>query len=321
MRPEKAYEHEQKVVLHSLTHRIAEGRGKSRSRSVQHSFPDVTTRSPILSTGNYSGPEMARNVKLKWGEQDQARFISIPVPKAAAGGVVDLAPGEDHARPGSELIQQLEQALRANYGESLRRWVKIAWLRRNKVNSLMDEFVNKVGANSSHDRRIARKFGFVYAAGTIAVNAGFLNWRKSVPFKATRRLFELAMSELDARSPAQHLQALVNALQDLPDCGNRHHVTLKKGQPFIGLKFRREGKRFIGVRAEKLSTIVPGTEAIYALLNALDQAGVLEKGHGGKRAKQVNISVRTGEGETIRKPRLLVMQASKLTDLLKNESS
>jgi len=127
----------------------------------------------------------------------------------------------------------------------------------------MEEFVNKVDANSSHHRRIARKFGFVYAAGTIAVNAGFLNWRKSVPFKATRRLFELAMSELDARSPAQHLQALVAALQDLPDCGNRHHVTLQKGQPFIGLKFRREGKRFIGVRAEKLSTIVPGTEAIY----------------------------------------------------------
>ena len=224
---------------------------------------------------------MARNVKLKWGEQDQARFISIPVPKAAAGGVVDLAPGEDHARPGSELIQQLEQALRANHGESLRRWVRIAWLRRNKVNSLMDEFVNKVGANSAHDRRIARKFGFVYAAGTIAVNRGFLNWRKSVPFQATRRLFELAMSELDARSPAQHLQALVNALQDLPDCGNHDYLTLKKGQPFIGLKFRREGKRFIGVRAEELSTIVPGTGAIYALLNALDQAGVLEKGHGG----------------------------------------
>jgi hypothetical protein len=129
------------------------------------------------------------------------------------------------------------------------------------------------------------------------------------------------MSELDARSPAQHLQALVNALQDLPDCGNRDHLTLQKGQPFIGLKFRREGTRFIGVRAEKLSTIVPGTGAIYALLNALDQAGVLEKGHGGKRAKQVNISVTTGEGETIRKPRLLVMQAGKLTDLLKNESS
>ena len=109
------------------------------------------------------------------GGQDQARFISIPVPKAAAGGVVDLAPGEDHARPGSELIQQLERALRANR-ESLRRWVRIAWLRRNKVNSLMDEFVNKVGANSAHDRRIARKFGFVYAAG-IAVNRGFLYWR------------------------------------------------------------------------------------------------------------------------------------------------
>ena len=86
------------------------------------------------------------------------------------------------------------------------------------------------------------------------------------------------MSELDARSPAQHLQALVNALQDLPDCGNRHHLTLQKGQPFIGLKFRREGKKLTGVRAEKLSTIVPGTGAIYALLNALDQAGYLRKG-------------------------------------------
>ena len=159
MRPRKPTTHEQKVVLHSLTHRIAEGKGKSRSQSVQHSLPDVTTRSPILSTGNYSGPEMARRGKLKWGEQDQARFISIPVPKAAAGGVVDLAPGEDHARPGSELIQQLEQALRANYGKSLRRWVKIAWLHRDRVNSLMEEFVNKVGANSAHDRRIARKFG------------------------------------------------------------------------------------------------------------------------------------------------------------------
>ena len=91
----------------------------------------------------------------------------------------------------------------------------------------MEEFVNKVGANSAHDRRIARKFGLVYAAGTIAVNGGFLkSWRtKGIPFKATRRLFELSMSELDARSPAQHLQALVNALQDLPDCGNRHHLS------------------------------------------------------------------------------------------------
>lgn len=314
----KAVPKEKARILHALTHEVAEGAGAQRSKVVQEHLPDLTSRSPVLTTANASGAEIAHEVGLKWEKQDQARFISIPVPPLAEGGVVDMADGEDPTAAAA-LIKRLEEGLRKHYGKALRRWVRRVWTHRDRVNPLIEEFVTKVGVTDPYEKRIARKFGLVYAAGQIAVETRFLRWDKDVPLRATQRLFERALENMEGSHRSRALEALAHALSDpelFPDIGSRNRLELEKNQTFCGLRFTRSGEEFIAIRLQKLPSILNGAGTGDGLVRTLENAGLLAKGHGGKQTQQLNITIVDADGHRLTKPRMLVLQANKVEAFL-----
>ncbi|RYC28829.1 DUF927 domain-containing protein, partial [Lichenibacterium minor] len=121
---EKARTNDQAIILHTLTHEVSEGDGKGRSQAVQEWLPNQTSRSPVLSTGNYSGAAMARASKIEWNRQEEARFISIPVPAAVDGGIIDRPHQPRTEEQNRQLIEQITGVAHDNYGVALPKWVR-----------------------------------------------------------------------------------------------------------------------------------------------------------------------------------------------------
>src|SRR5215212_3681463 len=84
---EKASPTRRREVLNRIVHMVAERHSTGRSKSVQNQLPDLTWRTVLLSTSNKTGAQMAKELKLPWGEQEAVRFIDIPVPGPREGGI------------------------------------------------------------------------------------------------------------------------------------------------------------------------------------------------------------------------------------------
>lgn len=315
---EKAKLKDMREILQAMTHGLTEGGGKVYSAAVKATLPDLFIRSPILSNGNRSGAEMARMVGLAWDEQEAARFITIPVPTRKEGGVVDRpkGTGPDYS---AELIKRLEKGLKRNHGRVLSRWLDHVWTHRKRVNGLIVDFVDAVGPADAYEHRIALKFGLVYAAGRIAVETGFLPWKWSLPLRVVRHLYQRALSALQVGCPREALLALDDALRDpevFPDIGSGKELRLGEGNRFVGFRFSRGGQVLVAIRQEALSLILEGITEPEVLIGALEQAGVLEGGHGGRTGQQVRVSIVSRTAGRIEKPRCLVMKETKLEEFL-----
>jgi hypothetical protein len=158
-----------------------------------------------------------------------------------------------------------------------------------------------------------------HGAWQIVVDTCFLRWDKGIPLRATQRLFERTLTNMEGSHRSRALEALAQALGDpelFPDIGNRNRLNLKKDQTFCGLRFTRSGEEFIGVRLQELPSILKGTGSREGLVKMLENAGVLAKGHGGKQTQQLNITVVKANGQRLTKPRLLVLQANKVEAFL-----
>ncbi|WP_162239184.1 DUF927 domain-containing protein [Methylobacterium sp. Leaf89] len=315
---EKAQKAEVKAVLQAITHGLAEGTSKTYSTAVRGTLPDVTSRSPILSNGNRSGAVLAQEAGLAWNEQEVARFISIPVPSREEGGVVDM-PSDEAADYPARLIAALEGGLKDHHGRVMGRWLDRVWANRGRVNDLMDDFVAHVEPADAFQRRIARKFGLIYAAGMIAVETDFLPWDRDVPLIATTRLYHRAMSAMQVGCPREALVALRDALLNpevFPQVGSCQELVLQPENRVAGFHFRRAGEDLIAIRRERLGSVLDGLADVEALIAALEQAGVLDGGHGGRRGQQVRVSIIGRTEGRIEKPRCLVMKAATLDAFL-----
>ena len=171
---EKARAKGQEVVLHTLTHEVSEGDGKGRSQSVQDWLPNLTSRSPVLSTGNLSGHQMAKGCKVDRNRQEEMRFISISVPAAVDGGIIDRIRQPQTEEQNRALIERIVAAAREDHGVALPPWVMKVYRRRDKVPGYIDEYVQRTGLTDPAQVRVARKFGLVYAAGAIAASCDFM---------------------------------------------------------------------------------------------------------------------------------------------------
>lgn len=311
---EKAKREDLRAVLSSITHGLVEGGSKRYAAAVKATLPDLRIRSPILSNGNRSGAEMARIAGLPWDEQEAARFITIPVPPREEGGIVDRPKGSE---PGyaADLIARLELGMKRHHGRALGRWLDHVWAHRGRVNGLIEEFVETVQPADAYHGRIARKFGLIYATGTIAVGTGFLPWKAGLPLSVVRRLYRRALAALQEGCPVEALVALREALLDpavFPDIGAAKELVLDDDR-VAGFRFSRAEGEFVAIRQEKLSAVLGKTTVPAVLIGALEEAGVIEGGHGARRGKQLHVRLISRANRCIViKPRCLVMKADAL---------
>ncbi|MGC5780836.1 DUF927 domain-containing protein [Methylobacterium sp. NFXW15] len=314
---EKAKRADMREILPGITHGLVEGSSKKYSAAVKATLPNLRIRSPILSNGNRSGAEMAQMAGLTWDEQEAARFITIPVPPREAGGLVDRPKVND---PGysADLIKRLEEGMKRHHGRVLGRWVPYVWANRDRVNSLIEKFVADVTPADAHERRIAAKFGLIYATGKIAVETGFLPWKANLPGRVVRRLYRRALAALQEGCPVEAIVVLRDALDDVavfPIIGTATELVLNDRT--AGFRFSKAGDDFVAIRQECLGAVLGETTEPAVLIGALEEAGVIEAGHGNRRGKQVHVRLINREnGRVVAKPRCLVMKLTTLTAFL-----
>ncbi|MCJ2046419.1 DUF927 domain-containing protein [Methylobacterium sp. J-078] len=315
---EKAKLKDVSEILPGITHGLVEGGAKKYAAAVKASLPDLRIRSPILSNGNRSGAEIARIAGLSWDEQEAARFITIPVPTREEGGIVDRpkGTGSDYA---VDLVKRLEAGMKRHHGKVMGRWLDHVWSNRERVNGLIEAFVATVQPANVYEARIAAKFGLIYATGTIAVDTGFLPWPASLPQHVVTRLYRRALAALQEGCPVEALVALRTALDDpavFPDIGAARELVLNDAR-VAGFRFGRAEGDYVAIRQECLGAILGKTTEPAALIGALEEAGVIEAGHGARRGKQLHVRlINRDNGCIVTKPRCLVMKAGALAAFL-----
>ncbi|MDX6806158.1 DUF927 domain-containing protein [Terrihabitans rhizophilus] len=161
----------------SIAFKVAGGSGKSRSKSVKYHLPNSSWKVTGLTSGETPLDSVSGRARLR-GEQ--ARYIDIPVPPEAEGGIFDRRWSSRRSSP-TQLIAEAEATIQANYGVALRPWVE--WLlgqraeAMEEVQILRARFIVTVGAEEqAWETRFANKFGLLYAAADLAARAGVAPW-------------------------------------------------------------------------------------------------------------------------------------------------
>lgn len=200
--------------------RIPSGRSKAIAKaSGKHAFPPLNWFCFTISTGPETFAEIAsRTGSKRFG--DRVRFLEMAVPPGCRGGIFGTPLcGADHkVEDSGELIRKIEDAIAANHGVLFDAWINflLSSDQSARIRALVDEFVEKsAGGENGLEIRFARKFGVLYAAGLIAVEAGLLPWSGDWVRKAAFYCYDLARNtrDPDAAAVEAGLEAIGQALK------------------------------------------------------------------------------------------------------------
>jgi hypothetical protein len=235
-----------------------------------------------------------------------ARYINIPVPKRAAGGVFDIAVegvvGTEILPTAFAAAEDLRKARGANWGLSFP--VHRDYLEKHhaslpkRVRRIEDRFVDTVqrikpGEATAADLRIARKFGLVLAGLTLAVKAGAVTFTQKEVKAAVRQCFSAAVSHLDqaAQVLATRIKTLRGIVRD-----REKFPRLDKGQipPVGALGFRRKkgGVEHAYMRADQVGRAlrIIADHEVADLVQSLVDKGKIIPDAGGDKTRPVKIA-------------------------------
>lgn len=305
------------AVLSRIIYGPFEGGGKRRAAAVGVIRPDLHRRSPILSNGNGSGAELARMAGLFWNEEAAARFITIPVPSGEEGSIVDR-PMSTEPNYAIAFIDRLEAGMKCHHGRVMGRWLDQVWAHRERVDELIAEFVATARPANAVERRMAQQFGLIDATAQIAVGTRFLPWKATLPRSVVIDFYRSAVAALKVGCSVEALVALRAGLSDLavfPDIGAAKELIFDARM--VGFRFSQSGDEFVAIRQERLGTVLGATTQPAVLIGALEEAGVVERGHGARRGKQLHVRLISRTSDHISaKPRCLVVKAAALEAFL-----
>lgn len=189
------------ALLDKVAHVLPSGRPRRHSRFFAGSTSAAKLR--WRCTGLSSSPTSIDDIYASNGKErsdgQKVRLIDIPVESGGSSGIFDLLEGSapQNEVAVDEMIADLESALRRNHGVVIEPWV--VYLAKshpkNEVGSLIEEFVKSVvPTGSSVEKRLARKFGLVFAAGVLASRAKIVLWSKASIRAAVGKCFSRARS-------------------------------------------------------------------------------------------------------------------------------
>jgi hypothetical protein len=320
-------EHERALItaLKGIVHHVPGGRSKQISRGVDQSkFPQLYWSTFALSSSPIPIPELAAKLKWTMTAGDQTRLFDIQVPSTDEGGIFDLVKCEtdQRARRSLDLIAKLERGYQNHHGHVIPAWVLylMAQDRSSRIMDLLAEFRGRVIAkNNGWETRFANKFGYVYAAMVMGIEAGILPWKRSLAFSAAKRCYKRARrSVMSASDPFPEQVHRLNALLKQPgsvvdyDRSAGTAVDLTNG--CIAIRYKKNGRRKIGILDYKLEKVIGSPLATTKFTAELRAAGLIGKGHG--RAGTVQERIRTLQNGTARERiRLWSVDAKRLARL------
>ncbi|MCP1538806.1 hypothetical protein [Methylorubrum extorquens] len=223
-----------------------------------------------------------------------------------AGSIVDR-PRSTEPNYAIEFIDRLEAGMKCHHGRVMGRWLDHVWAHRKFVDGLIADFVAAVRPTNAVERRMAQQFGLIDATAQIAVGTRFLPWTATLPRSVVIDFYRSAVAALKVGCPVEALVALREALDDgavFPNLGAARELIFD--ERMVGFRFSRNGDEFVAIRQERLSTVLGATTAPAVLIGALEEAGVIEGGHGARRGKQLHVRLISRANRCIvTKPRCL----------------
>ena len=324
---EKAEEAELVKALKTIVHMVPGGRSKIISKSADK-FPILRWSTFGLGSSPRAIATLALENRWTMSLGDKVRMFDIAVPGPSKGGIFDRAEGlsKVRAKRSVELIAELERYYSNNTGQIIPEWViyLMASNRAKRILNLVDRFIGHVGGRSQGwEFRFALKFGVVYAAMKVGIDAGILPWPKSLPLKvATKCYCKARDTAKTTRERASEAPIKLRRLFSQPGrvidvvTSKQSNQPIKVSKKCLAIRYSKGGCAKIGLIDAALSRITGSTQAKRIFIRGLARAGLVQHGHGHAGTTQERIKIER-DGKTNARTRLWVMDADEFSRYLK----
>jgi hypothetical protein len=313
-------------TLKSVVHVVPGGRSRNISRGADK-FPPLRWSTFALSSSPHSIPHLARQNRWTMTAGDKVRLFDIRVPGPDVGGIFDrlTCKPQDRAKRSVELIGKLERGYSNHCGHVIPAWAfyLMAEDRSRRIVELVNEFIEYVGAQGhGWELRFAQKFGVVYAAMMLGIDAGLLPWARALARKVVIKCYRKARNsaKTDQERVAEaglKLDRLIRTNDRIVDAsdGRRGSGPIKVSSNCVAIRYVKDGRVKYGVLDAALTKILGTAKANTTFTSQLAKAGVLSNGHGHAGTVQERLKIEH-EGKIIERPRLWVIDAKKFSRFL-----
>jgi hypothetical protein len=318
-------------TLKSLVHVVPGGRSKNISQGADK-YPPLRWSTFALSSSPRSVPRLARQSRWSMTAGDKVRLFNISVPGPSRGGIfdrMDCKPSE-RAKRSVELINKVERGYTNHCGHVIAPWVLhlMAKDRSREIIKRVNEFVDHVKARGhGWEVRFAQKFGVIYAATMMGIDAGLLPWPRSLARKVATKCYRKARKAAKtdqerAAEAAAELHRMIQQPGRLVDAsdGNRAGRPIKVTPKCIAIQFVKGGRIKYGVLDVALVKMLRTEKAKAIFTKGLAKAGLVPNGHGHAGTVQERLKIER-DGKIIDRPRLWVIDAEKFTRFLGKASA
>ena len=311
-------------ALKGAVHTVPGGRSKIISKGADQ-FPRLRWSTFGISSSPRPIARLAEENHWEMSPGDKVRLFNISVPGPEKGGIFDRIRGSPdvRARRSIQLIAKLERGYFNHHGHVIPPWV-LYLMQKNRSRRLVQmasKFIKHVGAEGNGwEKRFALKFGLVYAAMKLAIDAGILPWPQKLPLKVTTKCYR------KARNAAMTIQERVDQaskkLKELlvdrdrvvdATTNNRRGRPIKLEDQCIAIRYVKNGRSKLGILDDALLEVMGSKKAKAVFTNQLASAGLLADGHGHAGTVQERITIKRN-GQVIRRPRLWVINADDLKE-------
>ena len=313
-----------RVALKLVNQVVPKGQSKAISGRARNEYPQLR-----WSTFGFSSslePFDAEAIKAGFirSAGEKYRLIDIPVPGQAAGGIFDRIEGTDEYRKNeaASLISKLELGVATSYGVLMSSWVEflIAERRASRVHMLVMEFVKRIAPNAGgQEGRLAKKFGVIYAAGVLAINAGLLPWSENESMRVVKKLYLLARRSLvsDADLAITRLKTLADASNNQDTFPKHNGQMIEYSETTLGIRTRYDGHGVCCIRDKELGKLAGSKSVKNALQKLLEGAQAIAKAPGAAGTIQHRLPI-TLDGKVHNRPRFWTIRVDKLIEAATN---
>ncbi|MCJ2127573.1 DUF927 domain-containing protein [Methylobacterium sp. E-045] len=283
------------VTLRDSTYSLMNGQDTIRHPSWTGDGEAPSTFRVICLLSSEISPDAwaARNGETR-DDGEMARLIGVPVLNAGSQTIFDRPPTELTAEGLSEWekgqFQRLRQSLPENRGIAFREFIdwlvidveKNVALTRSRVASFEAHFAD--ASMTAVGRDIVAKFGILWAAGILAVDAGILPLGRRAIGPVIIQACRAALAELP--DPQNELRADRTALKehlagrtiiDLEACSRKEQRLMRDADGFHRPRRESGGEEYV-VRAQEFSAWFGTPVRVRRLLEWLDDEGLLDHG-------------------------------------------
>jgi Domain of unknown function (DUF927) len=290
-------------VMKLFAQRIPSGRSKAISRVPgKRAYPQLSWFCFAISTGPETLAEIAHRTSSKrFG--DRVRFLEMTVPPGDKGGIfgAPLRGIDDKVENPADLLDEIELTIAENHGVLFHAWVKflLSADQCERIRALVAEFVaTTAGGQNGLEIRFARKFGVIYAAGLIGVEAGLLPWSPDWVSSAVRYCYDQARNtrDPDAAAVEEGLKAIGQALET--ESRFPQHNSAQRTPPLfpddaLGLRIVKGKKYVFQLCPDRLDLV--GIMDLKRIMEKAKEQGLIIASE--NETPSVQIRVRTPEGQ------------------------